>query len=314
MVTKEQALKIYELIKENPKIIIHRHDRPDGDALGAQMGLKQAILATFPTHDVKIVGDINKRYIWMGDMDDASDDEYENALVFVLDSGALRLVSDERFTTGKRLVKLDHHIPQDTYGDYQIEDTSYESCCGLIADIVHLSGMKLNDEGANALFIGMVTDSGRFRYGSTTPNTFLIASRLMSYNIKTDFIYNNLYMERLDNVKLKARLITKFNVTNKGVAYLINTKEEIKEYNIGIFDISRGMVNIMAGIENIPIWANFSEDTDGSIYVELRSSGININKIAVAHGGGGHVQASGCTVKSFEEVNEIIEELNNLID
>ena len=70
----------------------------------------------------------------------------------------------------------------------------------------------------------------------------------------------------------------------------------------------------MAGIENIPIWANFSEDVDGSIYVELRSSGININKVAVAHGGGGHVQASGCTVKSFEEVEEIIKELNNLID
>lgn len=314
MITKEQALTIYNLIKENPKIIIHRHDRPDGDALGAQIGLKEAILSNFPTHDVKIVGDINKRYFWMGEMDNVNDDEYENALVFVLDSGALKLISDERFNTGKLLVKLDHHIPQDSYGDYKIEDTSYESCCGLIGDIIYLSGMNLNDEGANALFTGMVTDSGRFRYASTTANTYKVASHLMKYNIKTDYIYNNLYVEKLENVKLKATLITKFKVTKKGVAYLINTKEEIKEYGLGIFDISRGMVNIMAGIENIPVWANFSEDIDGSIYVELRSSGINVNKIAVAHGGGGHVQASGCTVKSFDEVYQIINELDDLID
>lgn len=314
MITIESANKIYNLIKENPKIIIHRHDRPDGDALGSQMGLKQAILSTFPGHDVKIVGDINKRYFWMGEMDSVEDDEYENALVFVLDTGALKLISDERYSKGKYLVKIDHHIPQDTYGDFVIEDTSYESCCGLLADIIFTSGMKLNDEGAGALFTGMVTDSGRFRYSSTTSNTYLVVSKLMNYKINTDYIYNNLYVEKLENVKLKAELITKFKVTSKGLAYLINTKEEIKKYGVGIFDISRGMVNIMAGIENIPIWANFSEDTNGAIYVEIRSSGININPVATLHGGGGHLQASGCTVRSFEEVDKIIQELDDLIE
>lgn len=314
MITKEKALEIYNVIKENPKVIIHRHDRPDGDALGSQMGLKQAILATFPTHDVKIVGDINKRYSWMGEMDVVEDDEYDNALVFVLDSGALKLISDDRYSKGKILVKIDHHIAQDNYGDISMVDTSYESCCGLIGDIIILSGMKLNDAGASSLFTGMVTDSGRFRYSSTTSNTYKVVSELMKYNINTDYIFNNLYVEKLENVKLKAELITKFKVTEKGVAYLINTKEEIKRYGLSIFDISRGMVNIMAGIENIPIWANFSEDENGAIYVELRSAGININQIAVAHGGGGHLQASGCTVKSFDEVYQIISELDNLIE
>ena len=74
------------------------------------------------------------------------------------------------------------------------------------------------------------------------------------------------------------------------------------------------MVNIMEGIENIPIWANFSEDEDGSIYVELRSSGVAINHIATNHGGGGHLQACGCTVKSFDEVYQIINELNDLLN
>ena len=293
-------LEIYNKIKEFDTIIIHRHKKPDGDALGSQLGLKRAILATFPDNVVLAVGEMGENLSFVGSMDIVKDEDYENALVIVLDSGAEMLIDDERYKNGKFLIKIDHHIPQGEYGDLVFVDNSYESCAGIIGDFIRKTDLVLTKDAAAAIFLGMVTDSGRFRYGSTTPNTFLIASRLMSYNIKTDFIYNNLYMERLDNVKLKARLITKFNVTNKGVAYLINTKEEIKEYNIGIFDISRGMVNIMAGIENIPIWANFSEDTDGSIYVELRSSGININKVAVAHGGGGHVQASGCTVKSFE--------------
>lgn len=314
MISKKAALDILELIKENDKIIIHRHERPDGDALGSQIGLKEAILATFPNKDVKIVGDENKRYSWIGKMDEASDDEYKDALVFVVDSGALKLISDDRYRTAKTLVKIDHHVPQDSYGDYIIEDTSYESCCGIIADIVFLANMKLNDAGAKALFTGMVTDSGRFRYSSTNSNTFQIASRLISYNFDTDSIYNNLYMEKLENVKLKAKLITKFKVSEKGVAYLINTKEEIKEYGVGIFDISRGMVNIMAGIENIPIWVNFSEDVSGDIYVEIRSAGTIVNSVAIAHGGGGHLQACGCTVHSYEEVYQIIEELNNLID
>lgn len=313
MISKKTALEVFDLIRRNSKIIIHRHERPDGDALGSQIGLKEAILATFPNYDVKIVGDENKRYSWVGKMDEVSDEEYKEALVFVVDTGALKLISDSRYSLGRKLVKLDHHIPQDTYGDYVVEDTSYESCCGLVADIIHLSNMKLSDVGARALFIGMVTDSGRFRYSSTNSNTFKIASRLVEYNFETDPIYNTLYIEKLENVKLKAKLITKFKVTDKGVAYLINTKEEIEEYGVAIFDISRGMVNIMAGIENIPIWVNFSEDVSGDIYVEIRSAGIVVNQIATAHGGGGHLQACGCTVHSFDEVYQIIEELNDLV-
>lgn len=313
MITKQVAMDIYKIIKENKKIIVHRHERPDGDALGSQIGLKEAILCTFPGHDVKIVGDENVRYSWIGKMDEASDEEYKDALVIVCDCGALKLISDERFKNGKSLVKIDHHIPQDTYGDYIIENTSYESCCGIVADIIYLSGMKLSSAGARALFIGLVTDSGRFRYSSTNSNTYQIASRLIAYEFDTDSIYSNLYVEKLENIKLKAKLITKFKVTEKGVAYLINTKEEIKEYGVPIFDISRGMVNIMAGIENIPIWVNFSEDESGDIYVEIRSSGVAVCEVAMLHGGGGHAQACGCTVNSFDEVYQIIEELNNLL-
>lgn len=304
--------KIYHKIKEYNTIIIHRHTKPDGDALGSQIGLKEAILATFPTKCVKAVGDISERYSWIGDMDEIEDELYKDALVIVLDTGTDRLISDERYNTGAFLIKIDHHYPQGEYGDLAYVDTSRESCAGVVAKFLIEKRFKISDKAASALFTGMVTDSGRFRYSSTNSETYKIASELMKHNIDTEYIYNKIYVDKLANVKLKAKLIDKFVVLDSGVAYLINTKEEIKEYNVPIYDVSRGMVNIMAGIEEICIWANFSEDVNGDIYCEIRSNGKNINIVATKYGGGGHLQASGTTVYSFDTVKEIINDLERV--
>lgn len=303
---------IFQEISKYEKIIIHRHTRPDGDALGSQIGLKEAILATFPTKGVFVVGDTSERYSWIGKMDEIENDIYEGSLAIVVDCGTDKLISDDRYKLSDKVIKIDHHIPQGEYGDIMHVDTSFESCAGIIADMIFNTDLVMNDAAANALFTGIVTDSGRFRYGSTTPKTFINASKLMEYKIDTDYIYNKIYTEKLATVKLKAYLTTKFEISENGVAYLINTKEDIAKYNVGIFDISRGMVNIMGGIEEIKIWANFSEDVNNDIYVELRSSGLNVNQVATKYGGGGHLQASGCTLKDFDTVYKLIEDLNKV--
>lgn len=303
---------IYRKIKEYDTIIIHRHIKPDGDALGSQIGLKESLIATFPNKCIKVVGDMSERYFFIGEMDEIEDSLYEDALVIVLDTGAERLISDERYKLGKYLIKIDHHLPQGEYGDLAYVDTSRESCAGVVASFLMEKRFKINDKVATALFTGMVTDSGRFRYQSTSSTTYKIASELMKYNIDTESIYNKIYVDKLANVKLKAKLIDKFIVLDSGVAYLINTKEEIKEYNVPIYDVSRGMVNIMAGIEEIKIWANFSEDENGDIYCEIRSNGPNINVVATKYGGGGHLQASGTTIYSFDTVKKIINDLERV--
>lgn len=305
--------EIYDKIKKADTIIIHRHSRPDGDALGSQLGLKEAIKSTFPEKSVFVVGDETERLKWMGKMDDIQDDIYNDALVIVVDSGAEKLICDDRYKTGKYLIKIDHHIPQGDYGDLMLVDTSFESCAGIIADFVINTALQLNDRAASLLFTGIVTDSGRFRYSSTTSRTFQIVSKLYEYNINTEYIYNKIYTEKLENVKLRAELVSKFQITEYGVAYLVNTKEDIEKYNIGIFDISRGMVNIMSGIEEVKIWVNFSEDINNDIYVEIRSSGLNVNQVATKFGGGGHLQASGCTIKDKSQIWDIINELNNVV-
>ena len=304
--------EILNKIKEFNTIIIHRHTNPDGDALGSQIGLKEAILATFPTKDVKIVGDMNKRYQFMGQMDEISDDLYKDALVFVLDSGATHLVSDERFKQGKFIIKIDHHLPVEDYGHINYVDTSRESCAGVITEFIKEIKMKLTKIGAEALYTGMTTDSGRFRYSSTNSKTFECASYLFTYNPDFVNIYNNLYVEELSTVLLKAKITCKIKLTKNNVGYLFNTKEDVTEYGLDMFGISRGMVNLMAGIKGVNIWANFTEDTDGKIFVELRSNGLNVNQVAVKYGGGGHKFACGVKGLTIDQLNNLIDDLKKI--
>ncbi len=119
--------KILKQIREAKTIIIHRHARPDGDALGSQIGLKEAIKNTFPRKEVYAVGDTTSKYDFIGEMDEVSDEKYQDAVVFVLDSSEQSLISDERYKKGKTLIKIDHHIAKESFGDIELVDSSYES-------------------------------------------------------------------------------------------------------------------------------------------------------------------------------------------
>lgn len=305
-------LEVYNKIKEFDTIIIHRHKKPDGDAIGSQLGLKRTILATFPNKRVLAVGLGSESLSFVGSMDEVSDADYQEALVIVLDSGAEMLIDDERYKMGKLLIKIDHHIPQGEYGDISLVDNSYESCAGIIGDLIRNTPLVLTKDAASAIFLGMVTDSGRFRFSSTTSRTFDIASYLMSTGIDIDDIYNKLYIDSLANVRLRAEMTLKFTVLPTKVAYLMNTYEDVKRLGVSTYQISRGMIGVMSGIENINIWATFTENENGEVYVELRSNKANINQVAVKYGGGGHLQASGATVKSLDIVPDIIKDLERI--
>lgn len=301
--------RILNLIKKYNTIIIHRHEKPDGDALGSQIGLKLAILETFPDKEVFVVGDTTEHTKFIGEMDLVDDSKYQDALVFVLDTGAEYLISDKRYIYGSVIVKIDHHIPQGTYGDIRLVNTKYESCAGLIAHFIKKTKMKLSSKAATALYTGMVTDSGRFRFSSVNSKTFDSASFLMKHKVDTEYIYSDLYTDNLSNVLLKAKMTLKFEILDCGIAYVKNTYQDVLETGLNSYSLARSIVNNMSGIKEIKIWATFTELEDGRVIVELRSSKANINEIAVKYGGGGHVQASGATVESWDIIEHVIQDM-----
>ncbi len=302
--------KILDKIKQYDCIIIHRHSNPDGDALGAQLGLKALLKDNFPDKEVYAVGDAAGRYAFIADsiMDEVPDSKYNDALAIVLDTSAKALISDSRYESAKESVRIDHHIFVEKICDTELTDTSYESCAGLVAELAYKTGLKLSSKAAKTLYTGMITDSGRFRYDSTTSDTHRLASFLMTVPFDTADIFKNLYSDDLKFIKLRAQFTLKINLTDCPVAYIYTTKEEAASYGADNFTISRGMVNTMGDIRGVDIWVNFTESDEG-VLCELRSSKYNINKIAVKYGGGGHMKASGATVKNKAEAMNMLSDL-----
>ena len=305
--------KIIEKIEKANTIIIHRHSKPDGDALGSQIGLYHLISENYPDKKLYKVGDEAGRYAFMeGSVMDVVDDSvYENALAIVLDTSAKHLISDTRYETAKDTARLDHHIFVEKICDGEVTDTSYESCCGLITELAIEARWVINSQAAKALYTGMVTDSGRFRYDSTSSNTHRLASKLMETPFETNSIYLNLYQDDFKFIKLRAQFILKIQFAKNGVAYIYTDKAEADSYGVDTFTISRGMVNTMGDIRGIHTWVNFTETEDG-VLTEIRSNKHNINPIAVKYGGGGHQKASGACLKDQGEAMLMLADLEAL--
>lgn len=302
-------------IKNYDKIIIHRHSNPDGDALGAQIGLWALIRENFPEKTVYKVGDDARRYSFMeqSHMDEIADSEYEGALAIILDTSAKALISDERYTLAARTARIDHHIFCESIADVELTETGFESCCGMIACFAKESGLRLNTLAAKSLYTGMITDSGRFRYDSTSARTFELASFLLSESFDMNLIYKELYSDDYERIKLRAQFVLKIAFTEKKVAYIYTTLEEARATGADNFTISRGMVNTMSDIRGVDIWVNFTETEEG-VLCELRSSKYNINQIATKYGGGGHAKASGATLRDRAEAMALLADLDALTE
>ena len=300
-------------IKAYDTVILHRHSRPDGDALGSQIGMKHLLLENFPEKKIYVVGDEAGFYSFMDDtvMDDLPDSAFEGALSVILDCGAAHLVSDDRFRLAAKTCRIDHHIFSGKFADVEVVDTTFESCCGMIAQFAEESGLRLNTPAAKSLYTGMVTDSGRFRYDSTSARTFRLAAFLMEQGFDTNAIYKDLYADDFESKKRKALFTLKTQFTSNRVAYIYTTWDELQEMKLDTFTVSRGMVNTMADIKGTEIWANFTETKDG-VLCELRSAGVNINPIAVKYGGGGHAKASGATVPDRATAMAMLADLDKL--
>lgn len=300
-----------EIIKAQ-RIIIHRHKNPDGDALGSQMGLYHIIRATFPEKEVYVVGDFSRRYAFIAPsgMDTVDDSLYDGALAIILDTSGKELISDERYKKASTIVRFDHHLFVEKIADVEVYETSYESCCGIITDFAIETDMVVNSSAATALFSGTVTDSGRFRYDCTTGETFRRVRFLLSKGADAQSVYTKLYTDSIGSLKRKAYFMQKA-IFEDGVGYFYCTKEELKKLGMSAFDAARGQVNTMADLEGVYAWVAFAEAEEG-VLCELRSSGPNINPIAVKYGGGGHKKASGATVKDKKTAMAMLEDLKKI--
>ena len=306
---------ILSKIREYDRIMLFRHVRNDGDCVGATKGLKSIILATWPDKEVYLIDADTARYLeFMGPEDeDVADEIYQSALGIVLDTASEARISNKKYTLCKELIKIDHHIPLEHYGDYEWVEEERSSCCEMVVHFYNTfrDQLKLTSEGATHLYTGMVTDSGRFKYSGVTGETLRNAAVLLDVGVDTDTLFARLYLEAFEYLKFKAHIYNKMEITPNGVAYIFVDKAMQEQFSLSLEQAS-AIIGTLDSIRGCISWIAFIE-TDDNIRVRLRSRFVHINSVAEKYHGGGHACASGATVYSLDEMHALLRDADALV-
>ncbi|MGT2829224.1 bifunctional oligoribonuclease/PAP phosphatase NrnA [Streptococcus hillyeri] len=303
---------ILDKIKAYDTIIIHRHQRPDPDAIGSQIGLREIVRTNFPEKTVLATGINEPTLSWIAEMDQVADSDYENALVIVTDTANTPRIDDERYQTGEYLIKIDHHPNDDAYGDLIHVDTTASSASEIITDFALTVGLKLSDFAASVLYNGIVGDTGRFLYPATTSKTMQIAAKLREYDFDFSAMARRMDSFPMKIAKLQGYIFDHLEVDENGAARVILTQKMMADFDVTEAETS-AIVGTPGKIDSVESWAIFVEQADGTYRVRLRSKSAIINEIAKRHDGGGHPLASGANSYSLEENEQIYQEIKELL-
>ncbi|MBO4217190.1 MAG: bifunctional oligoribonuclease/PAP phosphatase NrnA [Clostridia bacterium] len=308
--------QILDKITEYGTVIICRHTRPDGDAVGSTMGLKRILELSFPEKRVFLDNADYSDYVaFLGDEGERpSDEDYENALVIAVDTGTESRISNPRFSRGKTLIKIDHHIDDKPFGDVSWVEEERSSACEMITDfyITFRDVLKIDAAAATCLYAGMVTDSGRFYYRGTNADTLRCAAVLLEAGVDTEFLFSRLYIEDPNVFRFRADLAKRVKFTENGVAWLYISDRMRKRRGLSQEEASNS-VSVMSSIKGSLIWLAFIENADGSIRVRLRSRFVEVQELATHYHGGGHACASGATVYGKGEMKALLADADALL-
>ncbi|WP_368655218.1 bifunctional oligoribonuclease/PAP phosphatase NrnA [Ornithinibacillus sp. 4-3] len=306
--------EIIEAVKEFDKIILHRHVRPDPDAYGSQAALAEIIKATFPKKQVYIVGEEDPSLHFLVRMDEIADSVYENALVIICDTANRERISDQRYALAKQIIKIDHHPDVDSYGDIEWIDTSASSTSEMIYEFyleAKSEGFQMTTTAARLIYAGIVGDTGRFLFPSTTAKTFQYVSELVQYDIDRTEVYDGMYRTTERIARLKGYILQHFTLDESGMSTIRLSKDLLDSFQVSPLETGK-VVGVLGEIEGLKAWVFFIEESADLIRVRLRSKGPIINEIAAKYNGGGHPLASGATVYSWEEADALIKDLKEV--
>ena len=312
---KEQIL---QKIKEYDRIMLFRHVRNDGDCVGATKGLKRILQLTWPEKEIYLIDADTAKYLeFMGPEDEPVDDAlYTEALGIVIDTASEARISNKKYNLCKELIKIDHHIPLEGFGNLMWVEEERSSACEMIVDFyaTFKDELKIDSEAATYLYTGMVTDSGRFKYDGVTGDTLRNAAILLDVGVDTQTLFARLYLEAFEYLKFKAQIYERMQITENGVAYIYIDRAMQEEFGLSLEQAS-ACVGTLDSIRGCISWMVFIEtgDEKGSIRVRLRSRFVHINSVAEKYNGGGHACASGATVYSKDEVQALLADADAVV-
>lgn len=305
---------IYELIKSYNNIVIARHVGVDPDAMASTMALRDSIKLTFPDKNVYSIGNGTVKLHFLGPIDKGIDfDQINDILLIVLDTPDKRRVDMEDLTHYEKSIKIDHHPFMEKFCDIELIDDKKSSASEMIYNLIKNTPLKANKKICECIFAGIVGDTNRFLFSNSTCDTFdVVSDMIKEYGINITKVYYNLYRRPLSEVKFFGYMANNIEPTENGVGVIKIKNDVLTAYGV---DPANGgnMINEFNNIGELLVWLSATEDVkNGFIRVSARSRGPIINKVLEKHGGGGHALASGVKLKTFEEVDKLINDLDNL--
>ena len=306
--------QIFKAIKKYDTIVIARHIGADPDALGSQFALKEIILKTFPNKKVYAVGNPASRFRFFGNNEKIDNVDTTKGLLIVLDTPDIKRIDGVSLNNFEYVIKIDHHPIIDKFANIELIDEDSCSTSQLILEFVFNNKIEINKEIGEKLYLGIVGDTDRFLHDYTSPKTFSLVTRLLEEtNIDFTSLYKILYQRPISEIRFEGYIYQNLTLTENGVAYIKITDRKLKEF--GVDSAAAGnMINDLKFVNEIVVWVFLTEDIKSNlIRANIRSVGPYINDVATKFGGGGHKYASGVKLKTWDDSDKLINELDNLV-
>ncbi len=303
--------EILNQIKNAESIVVVTHQTPDGDAVGSSLAMKLALESMGKNPDV-IIPEVPSVYDFLPGREDikASSDIEKYELAISVDCATeMRIDGKEYFENAKHTIVIDHHGSNTMYGDFNYVNPVSPACCDILAGVFDYYNINITKDIGTCLLTGIITDTGGFKYPSTTAETFEFAAELLRKGVNVSEIYKRT-MDTMSRAtfELTKRVMERMEILENGkVAFTYITKQDVNEVDAKPGD-HEGLVNIgrnLDGIE-VSIFIRQNEENKDEYRVSMRTNGdINASDICLMFGGGGHPRAAGATVEgTVEEVKE----------
>lgn len=304
-----------EKIKEGKRFMVVSHVNPEGDAIGALLGLALALKGLGKDVVPYLADPVPEPFGFLpgaGSVVGSLENQAPFDATFAVDCGQLERLGAEFMDFKKRgiLINMDHHVSNDDFGDINIVVPEASAAAEIVFDLVKEAGVDITPEIATNLYVGIHTDTGSFRYSSSTPESLEKAGELVRSGADPRDIAVRVYESYpAKKIKLLGKVLNTLELVGDGpdarVATVVVSLDMMEGLGAGKGDVD-GFVNYARSIDGVEVGALFRECSAGDYKVSLRSKGdIDVSTVAQVFGGGGHKNAAGCNVQgSLEEVKK----------
>jgi len=307
-------------IKTSKNILIISHVNPDGDTLGSMLALRDLIYLNYKKKpEMMVISKIPKMYEFLHGLKDSKHlSQFDNSMVYdlviLVDVAALDRIFDAQIFFEKAKIKavIDHHKTNDYSADIRFVEGEASSTGEVLYKIAKDNDWKFDEKISEALYAAILTDTGGFRFDNTQASTLQIASELVKYGAKPQWIYKNCYEMKSKNfVMFQAYCLNKAQFEqNDKIAYIVVYKKDIEKF-ASEDDLTEGLVEKLRMMDSTEVAFLLKEIDNKSFKVSMRSKNIDVAEVCSIFNGGGHKFAAGCVIKgSVEEgVKKLLAEI-----